>query len=328
MVTKHASSHYVSIRGLRYHYRQWDVAANELAPEEAALKEAARSDAPATNAATTNAATTVGARGPSTPLVLLHGWMDVGASFQFMVDALNVPRRVIALDWRGFGLTDWAAADSYWFPDYLADLDALLHSVSPAAPVDLVGHSMGGNVACLYAGIRPARVRRLVNLEGFGLSAQPAALAVARYGRWLDEVGQTQRLRDYTDFAALADRLRRDNPRLSADRAAWLARHWAQELPDGTVRLRADPAHKRINPVRYRLDEAIACWQAVRAPVLWVDGVDSLTPGQLQLSPQDLAERRARFHNLCWHAIADCGHMLHHDQPEARADLLQGFLAD
>uniref|UniRef100_UPI002362DFF1 alpha/beta fold hydrolase n=3 Tax=Pseudomonadota TaxID=1224 RepID=UPI002362DFF1 len=79
------------------------------------------------------------------PLVLLHGWMDVGASFQFVVDALAGDREVIALDWRGFGLSEASGAGCYWFPDYLADLDALLDAVSPSAPVDLLGHSMGGN---------------------------------------------------------------------------------------------------------------------------------------------------------------------------------------
>src|SRR3569832_1320774 len=97
------------------------------------------------------------------PLVLVHGWMDVAASWQFMVDAFDGERHAIAPDWRGYGLTTGPATDSYWFPDYLADLDALIDRVSPVAPVGLVGHSMGGDVAMMYAGARPQRIRRLVN---------------------------------------------------------------------------------------------------------------------------------------------------------------------
>src|SRR5205814_7904790 len=109
------------------------------------------------------------------PLVMVHGWMDVAASYQFVVDAFAHDRYVIAPDWRGYGLTQSAAADNYWFPDYLADLDFLIDHYSPDAPVDLVGHSMGGNVAMLYAGSRPARIRRVVNLEGFGMGmTQPS----------------------------------------------------------------------------------------------------------------------------------------------------------
>jgi len=55
-------------------------------------------------------------------IFMVHGWMDVGASFQFVVDCLRGDWHVIAPDWRGFGLTDRAPGGTYWFPDYLADL--------------------------------------------------------------------------------------------------------------------------------------------------------------------------------------------------------------
>ena len=90
-----------------------------------------------------------------TPLVLLHGWMDVAASYQFMVDALAKDHFIIAPDWRGFGLTQSGGADCFWFPDYLADLDLLLDHYAGDTPVNLVGHSMGANVAMVYAGVQP-----------------------------------------------------------------------------------------------------------------------------------------------------------------------------
>ena len=50
----------------------------------------------------------------------------------------------------------------------------------PTQPVDLLGHSMGGNVVMSYAGVRPERVRRLINLEGFGLpDSRPRAGAAS-----------------------------------------------------------------------------------------------------------------------------------------------------
>ncbi|NCT82052.1 MAG: alpha/beta hydrolase [Comamonadaceae bacterium] len=262
------------------------------------------------------------------PLVMLHGWMDVGASFQFVVDALADEREVIALDWRGFGLSATTGADCYWFPDYLGDLDALLDAVSPGAPVDLLGHSMGGNVAMSYAGVRPQRVRRLVNLEGFGMPDVAPAAAPQRLARWLDELRQPPSLRPYATLADVAQRLMKTNPRLPADKAAWLAGHWARETPEG-FRLNADPAHKLANPVLYRKAEVLACWQRIAAPTLWVEGSDDQLARFWGNSypREDFEARLALVPALERAVLNDAGHMLHHDQPEALAGLLQAFLA-
>jgi pimeloyl-ACP methyl ester carboxylesterase len=101
-------------------------------------------------------------------LVMLHGWMDVGASFQFLVDALARDWYVVAPDLRGFGRSEWQP-QGYWFWDYVADLDVIVDRYSPRQPVRLVGHSLGGNVVMHYAGSRPERVARVVSLEGFGI---------------------------------------------------------------------------------------------------------------------------------------------------------------
>jgi pimeloyl-ACP methyl ester carboxylesterase len=277
------------IRGLRYHVRHWPA--------------------------------------PGAPkMVLLHGWMDVSASFQFVVDALERAWDVYAPDWRGYGLTDWAKADSYWFQDYLADLDAVLDKID-SEPVNLVGHSMGGHVAGLYAGVRPARIARLVSLEGFGLAPTRPEQAPKRYARWLDELRVPPRLRPYESYAALAERLRSNNPKLSKEKAEFLARHWGHQANGKGVTLRSDPAHKIVNPVLYRHDEVRACWQLATAPVLWVDAAQSDLPKRMGLDAAALAERRAAFRNLRHVVVPGAGHMLHHDQPQAVARLLDEFLA-
>jgi len=286
---KPSQSVFVQIRGLRYHCRCWG--------DEKATK-----------------------------LFMLHGWMDVSASFQFLVDALRRDWRVIAPDWRGFGLTDWAKSDGYWFPDYFADLDRLLDHFQPQASVTLIGHSMGGNVAAMYAGIRPERVARLVNLEGFGLTGTRAERAPERYARWLGEVADKPGFRDYENFEALAERLRSNNSRLSGERASFLARHWGRAKPDGRVELASDPVHKLVNPVLYRIEEAEACWRKVAAPVLWVAGAESKALEMLKLSSADLAERKGCFRKLTERVVSGAGHMVHHDQPERLAEVIEEFL--
>ena len=192
--------------------------------------------------------------------------------------------------------------------------------------VNLVGHSLGGNVAALYAGIRPARIRRLVNLEGFGLPQTRPEQAPKRYLQWLDELRERPQLRPYESFAALAERLRKNNPRLTAPRADFLARHWGREAEDGTVLLRGDPAHKIVNPLLYRYEEVRACWEKVSAPVLWVDAAESDTLSRMRMKPEEQAERRAAFPNLRHATVQGAGHMLHHDQPEEVARLIEEFL--
>src|SRR5690606_16458038 len=110
--------------------------------------------------------------------VLLHGWGDTAATFQFLMDALQRPRPVLAIDQRGFGRSQWASG-GYWFPDYLADLDTLLDQCSPDAPVHLIGHSMGGNIAMLYAGIRPQRVRSVEDRKSTRLNSSHVKISYA-----------------------------------------------------------------------------------------------------------------------------------------------------
>jgi pimeloyl-ACP methyl ester carboxylesterase len=165
-----------------------------------------------------------------------------------------------------------------------------------------------------------------VNLEGFGMAGTQADQAPKRYGRWLDELHENSGFRPYPDFGALADRLQKNNPRLARDRAEFLAWHWGRETPDGRVLLRGDPAHKIINPVLYRYEETRACWSQVTAPVLWVDAAESETLKHVGLSAAQYAERRAVFRDLKYVTVQNAGHMLHHDQPEQVARLIEEFL--
>lgn len=280
--------------------------------------------------------------GPATapPLVLLHGWMDVGASYQFMVDALSPEfvrsRRILAPDWRGFGLTPGTGADHYVFADYLADLDFLLDALAPGQAIDLVGHSMGGNVAMLYAGVRPERVRRLVNLEGFGMPSTQASDAPGRYLRWMDELKRLHagdlQLKPYASADGVAARLMKTNPRLAPAHARWLAQHWSDRIarPDGSSQwlIRGDAAHKIVNPTLYRVDEILAIWRQISAPVLAVEASDNSLDQWFQgrYTLQDYHERLKVVPQVRIERIDDAGHMLHHDQPQALAQCLEDFL--
>ena len=271
---------------------------------------------------------------PDAPLLfMLHGWMDVAASFQFVVDALGGDWQVIAPDMRGFGLSDWPVAQSggghYWFHDYLADLDALLDQYAPTGQVNLVGHSLGANVVCLYAGARAQRVRRVVDLEGFGLAPAHAGQAPKRLQNWLDELRDPPQLKRYASLEDVAARLTKTNPRLAPARAQFLAKHWSKPDGAGGFMLLADPAHKLRGPTLYRLDEVMAVWRKVSAKVLHVEAAHSPTLAALA-GDISLDEFKARFQAFAdWREkiIDEAGHMVHHDQPEQVAALIEGFCA-
>jgi len=262
------------------------------------------------------------------PLLLMHGWMDVGASFQFTVDALQPQRYIIAADWRGFGLSDPTPSDCYWFADYLGDLDALIDHLSPDAPIDLAGHSMGGNVVMSYAGVRTARVRRLVNMEGYGVPNAEPQQAPQRLEQWLNELKTSQPLRSFDSIEAVAKRLMKTNPRLPADKAAWLATHWSRQGDDGRWSILGDAAHKIVNPVLTRADDVIATWGRISAPLLWVEGDGKDFEGWYhgRYTRAQFEQRLAAVPRVERLKLEPAGHMLHHDQPEALARALDAFL--
>ena len=258
------------------------------------------------------------------PVLLLHGYADCAASFQFIADEIAPTLPLVALDWRGFGHSE-RAPGGYWFPDYYADLEQFIDRLCPRGPARLVGHSMGANVAMIYAGVRPARVRRLVNLEGFGLPRTESSQAPERLGRWLDQQREAAEFADYSDAAELAARIMKRNPRLTAERAEYVAASWSGARPGGGVRLLADPAHRMVNPYLYRRGEMEACWKRIEAPVLLVIGAQSdlLTRFGAEGGPDTF---KPLIRDLALEIVAGAGHMLHHEEPRAVARLIENFL--
>lgn len=285
-------SQFVNVRSLRYHVRTWG-----------------RDDAP--------------------KLILLHGWMDVSASFQFLVDELTRDWLVLAPDWRGFGLTQ-TPQDGYWFADYVGDLDALVHLLAGDGPVVVAGHSLGGNVALAWAGARPRRASHVISLDAIGIPGEPASRAPAKLAAWLDALRTPPAFAPYADLSAVADRLQKTNRRLSRDKAEFLAPHWAEVRPDGSARLRADAKHKQPFPAIARVEEMFAVWEAIDVPVLWIVAAQSNIPSWVAQGgnvEDEIARRFAHLRHGRLARVDDAGHMLHHDQPAAVARLIEDFTA-
>ena len=257
-------------------------------------------------------------------LVMVHGIRDCAATFQFVVDHLQGDWQVVAPDWLGHGHS--ARAQAYWFHDFVADLSALVDILSPAAPLPIVGHSLGGNIAGIYAGLRPERVSHLISLDGFGplMDAVPVdARALMR--AFLDLPG-TRRSRTYPDLETMAARLRQANPRLTGERALFLAEQSSAPAPGGGRSWLYAPEIRQSLPSLRTMDEWQRIWAAISAPALWIESSDP-RPRAPTSHPAEMARRAAMMPAVERVRLVDTSHNLHHDAPEQVAALVSRFLA-
>jgi len=263
---------------------------------------------------------------PNAPLVFfLHGWMDSSATFQFVVDALKQSWHVIAPDWRGYGQSEWLSRP-YWFPDYYADLHGILDHYAKA-PVRLVGHSMGANIASTYAGLRPERVSQLVMMDFLGLALPVGTDGSQQLGKWLSALEVAPEMRGYKNHEALARRLLSFNHRLTEARAAYLSESVSCVRPDGLVAMACDPWHKIPAPTLYRVEDSMANWQRITAPVLMLMADQGFVHQRFGSDPVEMQRRLDCFKDRQVVTICDAGHNVQHDQPEQVAAALERFLA-
>ena len=267
---------------------------------------------------------------PSKPqLFLFHGWLDMGASFDFVCRHLEDHFYCIALDFRGMGQSQHTANPlGYFFYEYIADLHALFQHFSPDTPVQALGHSMGGNVVALYAGTFPERVSQFINIEGFGIVDMPSEKGPHRLRAWIEGLG-SKTFNEYARLEDLAARLRKTYPRLSPEKALFLAEHLSRRTKDG-FRVSADPKHKYVHPYIFQLENIVPFWQQIQARCLLVSTEhtnmhDWMTDGA---DYRDELKKRLAFFpaGSPQVVIKDSGHMVHHDQPEDIARITKEFL--
>ncbi|MCX7268740.1 MAG: alpha/beta fold hydrolase, partial [Sphingomonadales bacterium] len=108
------------------------------------------------------------------PLLLVHGGRDHARSWDWVAEELRHDWHIIAPDLRGHGDSAWSPDGSYEMSTFVYDMAQLIHQLN-LAPVSIIAHSMGGNIATRYAGLFPENVRKMVNIEGLGLSPKMQA---------------------------------------------------------------------------------------------------------------------------------------------------------
>ncbi|MBS2012171.1 MAG: alpha/beta hydrolase [Deltaproteobacteria bacterium] len=258
---------------------------------------------------------------------LVHGYMDAGGTWAELAPALTAAgHRVVAPDMRGFGAGARVSPGGYYhFVDYVFDLADLVEVLAPGEPIGLVGHSMGGTIATLFAGTFPERVERLVNMEGVGPPSHPWELGPVRMRAWIDQVRDQRRRGQkgkptFTKEEALK-RLAMNHPNVAPAILARCLPHLAQDAGEGRVAWHFDPLHRTTSPVPFFAELFVEFAKKVTCPVLFVSG------GPQGYHPPDEAERLAAFARLERAELPSAGHMLHWTQPEALGPILVDFLS-
>jgi pimeloyl-ACP methyl ester carboxylesterase len=254
------------------------------------------------------------------PTVLMcHGFLDLAWSFHHTAQPLAAAGlRVVAFDWRGHGETQHVGVGGYYhFADYILDLHELVPKVVKGA-LHLVGHSMGGTAAALFAATHPKLPRTLTLVEGLGPPAFEGA-APGKMIAWLDSMDRHRRrdVRPMADLAEAVKRLRAQTPELPLELAYLLAEKSTLPAKDGGVVWRFDPLHRTTSPMPFSLEAFYEFLERIEAPTLVVTG----SRGFRTEDHDDRARALVRMREL---TIADVGHMIHWMKPtELAAAILE-----
>ena len=262
------------------------------------------------------------------PLVLVHGFLDQAHSWKRFVTAFqerfHEPLWIVAPDCRGHGDSDWVGAGGYYhFPDYVRDLDSIIQELG-AKTIKLIGHSMGGTISLLYSGTFPARVSKLVLIEGIGPVGMNFSEAPTRMEKWISETYQRGRrhFREYSSTEAGARQLQQTNPRLDEELALELAQSGMKPSSNGKWVWKFDPLHRTTSPQPFYSAQAIEFLRRIECPVLIIDGKESR-----HTERPDKDQRLEVLRRKYFAEIENAGHMVHQDNPRALAQVVFEFLS-
>ena len=216
----------------------------------------------------------------SEPMLLLHGFMGHAHVWDNVASVFAERYRVLALDQRGHGESGWSEEAAYTIYDHYTDICGFVETLD-LKDLNLIGHSMGGRNALLYAACTPQRVKRLVMVDARPGNSGEASKALRDF-----VISLPLRIRAVGEAAAVFKRL---YPYLSDDLCCHIVRHGFREAGDGTLIPRHDTRMNRLSErSNFVTEELWHFLQIVACPTLVIRGEES------PFLPQTEAERISR----------------------------------
>lgn len=240
-----------------------------------------------------------------TPLLIVHGLFGSARNWGVIARRLAEDRLVVTLDMRNHGESGWT--DSHGYPDLAADLAGAIRATG--APMDVLGHSMGGKAAMQLALTVGALVRRLV----------VADIAPVAYGHSQNHLVAAMRGLDLTGVTTRGEADRRLAPAVADEgiRAFLLQ----------SLDLKATPPRWRLNLDLLEAEmERITGWPETQGRF---DGPTLFLSGGLSdyVRPEHRDAIRALFPNAKFARIPGTGHWLHAERPREFEAAVRAFLA-
>ncbi len=262
------------------------------------------------------------------PLLLVHGGRDHSRNWDWVARAFCNDYHVIAPDLRGHGDSQWSPDGNYSMAGFVYDLAQIIHQ-QKLAPVSIVSHSLGANIALRYTGIYPEFVSRLVAIEGLGdvpsVIAEKAKKPVEqRFQEWVDHLRDLsgRMPRRYASIEDAFKRMQEENGHLSPTQARHLTIHGIMQNEDGSYSWKFDNYVRSFSPVDISPDQLHHLWGRITCPTLLVYGRESWASNPAEDG------RAAYFNNARVELFDNAGHWVHHDQLDRFVSVVRDFLAD
>jgi len=245
--------------------------------------------------------------GAGRPVLLLHGVLGQAWMWAGVAPALTGAGRVLALDLRGYGDSQWSPTGAYATEDHAGDAAAVIERFGAGA-ADVVGFSWGGLVGLALAARRPDLVRRLAIVDVPPSFAQSDTEVPPLAG-------------EYASHAEAVEAERRLSPRAQDGMLDVMASHGTRPTAGGRLARKHDPTFLQRWP--FRRDDRWEQLRALGAPLLIVRASDSAV-----LSEDEADRMRGEARAATLVRIADCGHLVAVERPGPLAAAVTAFLGE